>query len=319
MKEELKKMFTEHWTYLAINAACELGLFDKIENKEDSVGILCMKNGWNEKSLSLLLAICDKEGVLENKNPIRLTEKGRYLTSGHPESLLNACMHWAGEHMTAWQNLSCTIKTGDSVFENIYKKPFFDYIGKKTDKLIAYHRAMKEYARDDYRDICSKIDFSVFKSVMDAGGGHGALISNIKQQYPGVNCYLFDLPEVVNTSSIDESINLIPGDFFVRIHPSADAIILSRILHDWSDQKVLQILKNCTDALNPAGNIFIIENLADRMPDNAAILSLNMMAVCNSFERTENEYRELLTKSGLGITDICQLNSLQYILKTRKI
>jgi hypothetical protein len=34
-KDELKSMFTEHWKYLAVNAACKLHIFDKIYEGQD--------------------------------------------------------------------------------------------------------------------------------------------------------------------------------------------------------------------------------------------------------------------------------------------
>ena len=44
--------------------------------------------------------------------------------------------------------------------------------------------------------------------------------------------------------------------------PKADHIILKRVLHDWDKDKAVQIL-NCLNALNPNGQIMIIEYLND--------------------------------------------------------
>jgi C-methyltransferase len=51
------------------------------------------------------------------------------------KSLKYACMNWSGEHLTAWQNLDFSIKTGNSSFEEIYKKPFFDFLNDNPEKL----------------------------------------------------------------------------------------------------------------------------------------------------------------------------------------
>lgn len=57
-----------------------------------------------------------------------VNELSELLTDNHPESLKYACLNWAGEHLTAWQNLDFSIETGKSAFEKVYGKPFFDYL-----------------------------------------------------------------------------------------------------------------------------------------------------------------------------------------------
>ena len=83
-------------------------------------------------------------------------------------------------------------------------------------------------------------------------------------------------------------------------------------MHDWNDEKALKIISNCKRALNRGGTIFIIEILQDKI--KAQLLSLNMLVICESFERTFSEYQSLLQKQELAITDSIPLNSLQSIL-----
>jgi C-methyltransferase len=49
---------------------------------------------------------------------------------------------------------------------------------------------MYQYAKDDYKTLPDVIDFSKHKSVMDVGGGYGAVLENIKAKYPSVDCSL---------------------------------------------------------------------------------------------------------------------------------
>ncbi len=317
-KNDLKSMFTRYWNYLALNAACELKLFDKIREGQNSVQKLITHNQWNLVATNALLNVCEMEQLVVNDPVLKLTTKGDYLVSSNPAGLYHACMHWANEHLNAWQYLSQTITTGRSSFEMLYDKPFFDYIGSHPNKLKNYHKAMFEYALDDYCHINEKIDFSLLGSVLDVGGGFGAMIKIIKQQAPNLRCGLFDLPEVI-THIESNNIELHQGSFFDAIPAGFNAIILSRVLHDWGDQYALNILSNCNSALNKGGKLLVMENLADRLDNRASALTLNMMAMCRSFERSELEYRNLITSSGFEINEIISINDHQYLIMCEKL
>jgi len=191
MKNELKNMFTEHWKYLAVNAACKLNLFDALENSKNIKELANELNFNEKKSCKLITSIVrHRLSEMHKRQIYSLTEKSELLTENHPESLKYACLNLAGEHLTAWQNLDYSIRTGKSAFENLYQSNFFDYLDKHPEKLDDYHKAMFEYARDDYSNLPELIDFSVHKSIIDIGGGYGAAINSIKTKYSVVECYV---------------------------------------------------------------------------------------------------------------------------------
>ena len=315
MKNELKSMFTEHWKYLAVNAACELELFDRIFEGQNSLNKLIQSNSWDSKSLSNLLEFLLLDGYLNKvqEQNIALTDKSNLLRKNNPEGLYYACLNWSGEHLISWQNLKHTIVTGDSSFEYIYKKPYFEYLNNEPTKLIDYHKAMFEYAIDDYKELPNIVDFSRHSSIMDVGGGFGAAISIIQNNNKNISCFLFDLEEVINHSP-SSSVEKIGGDFFNEIPKCSEAIILSRVLHDWNNEKSKVILSNCKSALPMNGTLYVIENCTDKVPTNLSLLSLNMAAMCQSFERNSKEYISLCESCGFKFKESRQLNELQTIL-----
>ncbi|GAB6009884.1 methyltransferase [Dysgonomonas reticulitermitis] len=273
----------------------------------------------NEKNLeNLLQALCNNDFLKCTDGNFSLTAKSELLTDNHPDSLKYACMNWADEHLTAWQNLDYSIKTGKSAFENLYQSNFFDYLDKHPDKLDCYHKAMFEYARDDYKHLPELIDFSVHKSVLDCGGGYGAAINAVKEKFPQIDCYLFDLPKVVEKAQV-KNIQKIGGSFFNEILQVTEAIILSRVLHDWEDEKASLILKNCFAALPNGGTLYVIENCADKINIDLSLLSLNMAVMCKSFERTFAEYKTLCEQQGFGFQKDKRLNQLQTIFIFKKL
>jgi hypothetical protein len=318
MKNELKNMFIEHWKYLAVNMACRLDLFDVLENPK-TASELANELNLNEKNLAnLLQALCNNDFLQCTDGKFSLTTKSELLTESHPESLKYACMNWGGEHLTAWQNLDYSIRIGQSAFENLYQSNFFDYIDKHPEKLDHYHKAMYEYARDDYKHLPEINDFSKHKSVLDCGGGYGAAINAIKEKFPQIDCFLFDLPKVVEKVQA-KNITKIGGSFFEKIPQVAEAIILSRVLHDWEDAKAVLILKNCFESLPKGGTLYMIENCADKINIDLSLLSLNMAAMCDSYERTSVKYKTLCEQQGFSFQQDIKLNDLQTILIFKKL
>ena len=79
-----------------------------------------------------------------------------------------------------------------------------------------------------------------------------------------------------------------------------------------------KILTNCYEALPKAGKIYVIENWTNRIEDSAALLSLNMAVVCESFERTEYEYKALIVKAGFKFVEQVQVNDFQGMIVGQK-
>ncbi len=319
-KDELKRLFTAYWEFLTLSCACRFHIFDEIENGNNTIEKLGKSLNVNLFAFTNLIhALIEIEAISLKNNILYLTEKSKYLTSHNPESLKNACILWSEEHLTAWKSIDYTIKTGQSAFENLYGKNYFDYILPNKSKLVNYQLAMQEYALDDYKNISQIIDFEQYNTISDIGGGMGALIKFIAKKYPEKNYILFELHEVIETlqKSDYQGINLISGNFFSPFPFTCDAIILSRILHDWNDEQASIVLNNCNSALSENGTLFIIEIANDEIKAN--LLTLNMMIMCNSFERTFEQYQNLVEKNGFTIENRLKFNDLQTVLKCKKI
>ncbi|WP_298393688.1 methyltransferase [Flavobacterium sp.] len=318
MKDKLKSFFTEHWNYMAVSTACKLGVFEALEQQDLNPKELADCLNLQEKQVTMLLNVLRNIDFLKEENGMySLSKKSLLLTENHPESLKYACLNWSGEHWNAWQDLEYSIQTGASSFTKLYGENYFDYLNNHPDKLNQYHKAMYEYARDDYKELPNKIDLSIANSVIDIGGGYGAAISAIKTFYPNLTCYLFDLEKVIDKANKKDVLTL-KGNFFEAIPKVAEVQILSRILHDWNNEKAAIILKNCFDALPKNGTLYIIENCSDKIAIDLSLLSLNMTVICESYERTSVEYIQTVTSVGFTFESDIKLNELQTILKFKK-
>ena len=83
-----------------------------------------------------------------------------------------------------------------------------------------------------------------------------------------------------------------------------DAYVLKHIIHDWDDEKSVQILRNVRTAMNPGAKVLIVEAV---VPDDdrehlSKLLDLEMLVAATGRERTEAEYAELLRQAGFRHT-----------------
>jgi C-methyltransferase len=317
MRDKLKSFFTEHWKYMAVSTACKLNIFDHLKEVKTAKQLADELSLNEDKLLLLLNALSNAELLDKTANYFKRNSLSELLTENNPESLKYACLNWSGEHLSAWQSLDYSIKTGKSSFEEIYGKPFFDFLNDNPEKLHAFHKAMYQYATDDYKKLSDVIDFNKHKSMMDVGGGYGAVLEIIKTKFPSVECVLFDLPKVVEKVTIP-SIKKIGGSFFEKIPNQSEAIVLSRVLHDWNDEKAKLILKNSFEALPQNGTLYVIENCSDKIKIDLSLLSLNMTAMCESYERTSAQYISLCENLGFQFNRETKLNELQTILIFKK-
>lgn len=318
LKNELKNLFTSHWAYVAVSAACELGIFDLISDNQPTPDELKITLNAEGSGIDHLLNFLEEEGfIMSSKSYLELTEKSIYLTENHPERLKYSAMLWSRLHLDALQELKTSVLTGKSFFEHHYGKSYFEKINEGQEEFKIYHFAMDEYARDDYKNIAKKIDLDGIETVADVGGGSGRLISYLQKEYDNKQYFLLDRPEVLELFE-NNSLTKCPGNFFEAIPIKVDAAILSRVLHDWSAEDALKIIRNTCDCLTNGGRLFIIENCEDLSKKTHSLLNLNMLVMCNSHENTSNYYKQLAEACGLIYRSISQLNELQFILQFTK-
>jgi hypothetical protein len=118
---------------------------------------------------------------------------------------------------------------------------------------------------------------------------------------PSAEGILFDLPDVVDTLSIDrQRLTARAGDFFVDPLPTADAYILMDVLHDWGIAESAAILKAIHQAASSGARVLIIENvLGDVHSDRRGhTLDVIMLVVTGGRERTGEQLSKLLKDAG---------------------
>ncbi|KAI0401835.1 sterigmatocystin 8-O-methyltransferase [Xylaria palmicola] len=148
--------------------------------------------------------------------------------------------------------------------------------------------------------------------LVDVGGGKGHDVLAFHEKHPGRGrLVLQDLPAVVDrVRGLDPAIEAMAYDFFTE-QPiqGARAYFYHHVLHDWSDEDCLKILRRAKGGMRPGYSRLLVNELVvpeRRASPFHAASDLIMMAFCGGMERTEGQWRALFTAAGLEVVRIWQ-------------
>jgi hypothetical protein len=95
--------------------------------------------------------------------------------------------------------------------------------------------------------------------------------------------------------------------------PSGDAYIMKHVIHDWDDQRALQILKNCHRALSDRrqGKVILCEFVMStgNQPHISKWIDIEMLMLPGGRERTKGEFTQLLRHAGFRLSRLIQMKS----------
>src|SRR5262249_29545740 len=92
-------------------------------------------------------------------------------------------------------------------------------------------------------------------TVVDVGGGTGALLIALLAAHPTLQGIVIDLPAAVDVArtalaapGVAGRAEGVAGSFFDPLPPGAGGYVLSAIVHNWNDDAAQAILRRCADA-----------------------------------------------------------------------
>ncbi|KAG0496103.1 hypothetical protein HPP92_000794 [Vanilla planifolia] len=184
----------------------------------------------------------------------------------------------------------------------------FDYTAKDVRFNALFNDAMKGHTHIIMNKVMeSYLGFHNVDVVVDIGGGLGSTLKMIVERYPHIKGINFDLPHVVSQAAPIPGVEHVGGDMFDAI-PSGDLILMKWILHDWSDESSIKVLKNCRNSLHKNGKVVIVEYIIPDEPRQTSearvVFHADMIMLAHNpggKERKEEEFKTLAKKSGFSL------------------
>ena len=323
----LRQMIIGNWISQLIYVVAKLGIADLMKDGPKRFDELAESVGTHASSLYRVMRALASVGVFTEVEDGRfgLTPIAACLQTGVQGSRRAMAIVYGEEVYRAWGSLLHSVRTGEPAFDHIFGMRFFQSLERTPEAARLFNEFMTELSIHENSAVVAEYDFSGIGTLVDVGGGHGAFIAAILHAYPKMRGVLFDLAHVIDgakrrikDAGIADRCELVAGDFFESVPDGGDAYAISRVIHDWDDDRATAILKNCRRAMTQSGKILVIEAVIP--PGNAPFfgkLRDIQMLVLNrgGRERTEVEYRGLFASAGIRLTKVILTPSLVSVVE----
>lgn len=293
-------------------AATSLGVFDALAAGPKPLAALAAELQASADGLERLLDACVSLQLLRKQgNDYGNTPAAAaYLTSGSPLRL-TGYINFSNEVMwRLWSHLEEAVREGTHRWNQAYgwDGPIFSHFFNTDEARTEFLMGMHGFGLISSPHVVGAFDLSRFRRLVDLGGATGHLAVAACARYPHLSAAVFDLPEalplarqIVGASPVAERIELLAGDFFTDPLPEGDLYALGRILHDWTEEKIVRLLSRIYQTVPSGGAVLIAEKLLmdDKSgPRWAHMQNLNMLTCTEGKERTLVEYETLLKQAG---------------------
>ncbi|MFG2093498.1 methyltransferase [Streptomyces sp. NPDC048612] len=305
----------------AVRAAARLGVADALGDRPATAEELAATVKTEPRPLDRLLRALSCYGIFAETEDGKYvhTEMSRLLREDTPNSLRYISL-WCTEPWTwdAWPRLDDAVRSGRSVFPDLYGKGFFDYLHQDArESAEVFDRAMTTSSKQSAQDIAGLLDLTGASSVADIGGGQGHVLASLLEKHPTLQGTLLDLPTVVanpdprlrDGGALASRVRIVPGDCRDDIPVQADVYIIKNIL-EWDDESTRRTLANVVRAARPGARVVIIENLVDDSPSMKFTTAMDLLLLLNvgGAKHTKASLVSRMAEAGLKVGEILVVN-----------
>lgn len=301
-----------------------LGVFEELSTTEPKLAeVVARIIEVHKDTLYRLLRALSFIGLVEENadHKFLLNEDGTILRKDHPMSLRGFFLfEESSEHLVCWKHLPEFVKEGPNktAFEIEFGKPVFDYMDGNPKYASLFGDAMVSISYKEMEGI-----FNVLKEgsyldntevICDIGGGSGYFLNEVlkniaKSDTKGIVSDTATVIKDVKSSGKDaellKHLSFAEIDMFEKAVP-ADTYLIKHILHDWPDNKCIEILKHAKEAAKPGAKLIACEAVIPEpnIPSVSKVLDIQMMLMCCGRQRTAKEFKKLYEASGWNLEDV---------------
>ena len=234
-----------------------------------------------------------------------------------------------GRMAHTWGTLLDYVRTGQPAYQKVFGRPFWEdlaahpLLGAEFDALMG----PAGHGVPDY-DIELSDGWDAVRTVVDVGGGTGAMLASLLRRHPRTRGILVDLPgtvaraaELLESLGVAGRVTVEGQSFFDPLPAGADLYLLKNVLNDWPDEPTVAILRRCAEAARTARTartskaaIAILGGVAtDEAPRSLGI----DMLVAGGKTSTLSQFTELARQAGLDVVAAGTQSSGRYVVECR--
>jgi 2,7-dihydroxy-5-methyl-1-naphthoate 7-O-methyltransferase len=284
-----------------VHVAATLRVAQHIEAGRSGSAEIAEAAGADGDALQRVLRHLVSQGVFEEPAPGRFALNDMARGFLEPGLLLGLDLDRFGGRMAQpWSTLLKAVRTGKPAYHEIFGRPFWDDLEANPEIAAQFDELMGPgHGTPDPEVLLDPADWASVKTVVDVGGGTGALLREILRAHPHVNGTLVELPRVAARATAGERMTVVAQSFFEPLPAGADLYVLKSVVSDWPDAEARQILARCAEGARPSGRVVVFTS-AD--PGKPAAPELLMLVLVGGKGRSLEEFRELAASAGLRVT-----------------
>jgi O-methyltransferase domain len=298
------------WIAQGCYALARLRIADAIGDGVAGVDEIAAATGTHPVALLRLLRALALAGLLQQPEAGRfaLTPASNLLREDVEGSVyLNALMQ-GDEVYRSFAEITHTLRTGEPAFAKVFGMPFYDYLDINPEAAHTFHESMGAQQIPAGLAAC---DLTGVRTLVDVGGGNGALLAGVLADHPTMLGVLVELPEAVTVArprleAVADRVSYAEGSFFDAVPAGGDAYVLCRVLHNWRDDAAAALLRRVRASMAPGARLIVLEEFLPEggaAASGAGIVDLLMLVTLEGRDRTEGEYRALVAAAGFVVTD----------------
>ncbi len=317
--DHLFKMSHGYLVSQSIFVAGMLGVADLLSDGPLPIETIAQKVGASTDPLYRVMRLLASQEIFteEADKHFALNDVAEYLRRDAEHSFLNFALliNASPAPFHAVDKLLDCVKTGRTPFVEHFGKPVFDHIAENQELAAMVDAGMAAAHTQATEAFLDAYDLSGTGVFADIGGGSGEVVSKVLKKYSDIKGIIFDLPHVVErtrelfaANGFKERCEMIPGNFHEDVPVHADVYFLRQILHDWTDEQCINILKNISKHARPGSRLLISDCLIKErtIQQNANFYDVLMLYITGGRERTEQDFRALFEASGFIFTRVVE-------------
>ena len=256
-----------------IHVVATLRIADHIAAGKDQIADLARAAGCDPYALHRVLTYLVGKGVFEEPTPGRFALNQAARGFLDPAQRLGLDLAGIGGRMAhAWGTLLGYVQTGSPAYHERFGLPFWEDLNAHPDIGASFDALMGPSGHGTPR-----LDFDItggwapVRTVVDVGGGTGAMLAELLRKWPQIHGTLVDFPRTVSLSGdifqatgVADRVTTVGQSFFDPLPPGADLYLLKKIVNDWPDRDAAAILSRCADAARPSGRVLVLDAVVRR-------------------------------------------------------
>lgn len=284
------------------------------------IGELAAAAGADRESLLRVLRHLVEKGVFEEPEP------GRFALNDAAQGLIHARLGldldgFGGRMAHAWGTLLSAVRSGRPAYHEAFGRPFWEDLDANPEIAAEFDALMGPagHGPPDPEVLLNPEDWNHIRTVVDVGGGTGALLAEVLRAHPALRGTLVDLPRTVARAAgmfegIEDRVTFSGQSFFDPLPAGADLYLLKSVLSDWPDAEATAILRRCAEAARPSGRVVLLNGVT---PDDQPSQALWAMVLVGGKDRTLTEFGAMAREAGLEVTASGQKSPGRFVVECR--